>query len=110
MRGNSMRTFLATIVVCCGLRERFGIARAAERALPLDPEREFVELTLARLVRHGFIDQRNLITYREARPRDALEAACKAAPAERPHGHAANASGGVMASERTAAGRVRQRD
>jgi hypothetical protein len=89
-----MRTFLATIVVCCGLQSASASLAPPSAPCP-DPEREFLELTLARLVRHGFIDQRNLIAYREARPRDALAAACKAAPAERPHGHAANAFGGV---------------
>jgi hypothetical protein len=90
-----MRTFLASaIVVCCGLQSASASLAPPSTPCP-DPEREFVELTLARLARHGFIDQRNLIAYREARPRGPLEAACKASQPERPDGHAASASGGV---------------
>ena len=89
-----MRTLLASaIVVCCGLQGASASLAPSSAPCP-DPEREFVEITLARLVRHGFIDQRNLIAYREARPRGPLEAACKASVPERPHGHAASATGG----------------
>jgi hypothetical protein len=83
-----MRTFLASaIVVCCGLQGAYASPAPPSAPCP-DPEREFVEITLTRLVRHGFIDQRNLIAYREERPRGPLDAACKRSRPEGPHGHA----------------------
>ena len=90
-----MRTFLASaIALCCGLQGACASLAPPNAPCP-DPEREFVEQTLARLVRHGFLDQRNLIAYRESRRRGPLEAACEASFPERAHGHVANASGGV---------------
>ena len=89
-----MRAFLVVAIAsCCGLQ-----GAAASLAPPGTPcpdrEREFVELTLARLVRHGFIDQRNLIAYREPRRRDPLEAACMPPLSAHPPGHIASAAGG----------------
>jgi hypothetical protein len=98
-----MRTFVASaIVVCCGLQGAYALPAPPSAPCP-DPEREFVEITLTRLVRHGFIDQRNRIADREARPRGPLDAACRGARPEGPHGDAASASG-VSRGDRRAVG------
>lgn len=85
-----MRILLvAALASWCGAQA--GRASPAPSAAPCpDTEREFVELTLARLVRQGLIDPRNLISYRMPKPPDA----CAAAPSAAVRAPASGLAGG----------------
>jgi hypothetical protein len=87
-----MRTvFVSALVLYCGAQGACASLAPPTRPCP-DTEREFVELTLAHLVRQGRINARDLIAYRA--PNRTFDA-CPAPPSESVRVPAAGVAGGT---------------